>query len=106
MGSSRWTVCSTNSFCLNTRTRVMPESDDSAPTARTSVLPGPILVAAKALPAAYPLDDFYARARLPLPDIQTINAAELPEPYRSLLAHSNDMTPTLSAFHARVIHLR
>ena len=30
----------------------------------------------------------------------------MPEPYRSLLAHNNDMTPTLSAFHARVIHLR
>jgi hypothetical protein len=62
--------------------------------------------AARVLPAAYPLDDFYARAGLALPPIEAIEAAELPQPHRSLLAHNNDMTPTLSAFHARVIHLR
>ncbi|MFO1498830.1 MAG: hypothetical protein U1G07_10630 [Verrucomicrobiota bacterium] len=60
----------------------------------------------RALPAAYPLDDFYARARLPLPEIEMIEPAEMPEPYRRLLVHNNDMTPTLSAYHARVIHLR
>ena len=61
---------------------------------------------AKVLPAAYPLDEFYLRAGLTLPAIETIQPGEMPEPYRSLLAHNNDMTPTLSAFHARVIHLR
>jgi len=60
----------------------------------------------KALPAAYPLDDFYARAGLPLPELQTVEPESIPEPYRSLLVHQHDMTPTLSAFHAAVIHLR
>lgn len=67
-----------------------------APTAETP----------RALPVAFPLDDFYIRAGLRLPAIETLKAADIPEPYRSLLAHSNDMTPTLSAYHARIIHLR
>jgi hypothetical protein len=59
-----------------------------------------------ALPVAFPLDDFYARARLALPRIETIEPELMPQPYRSLLVHTNDMTPTLSAFYARLIHLR
>lgn len=70
---------------------IVAESDPKRPTA---------------LPIAYPLDDFYARAGLALPKVETIQAEEMPEPYRSLLAHNNDMTPTLSAFHAQIIHLR
>jgi hypothetical protein len=58
------------------------------------------------LPIAYPLDDFYARAGVPLPDIQTVKPAAIPEPYRSLLVHDNDMTPTLAAFHASTICLQ
>jgi len=60
----------------------------------------------RVLPAAYPLDDFYVRAGLPLPALETVEPAHMPEPYRALLAHNNDMTPTLSAFHASIIHLR
>jgi hypothetical protein len=60
----------------------------------------------KVLPIAFPLDDFYSRAGLQLPAIETIEPASMPEPYRSLLVHNNDMTPTLSAFYARLIHLR
>ena len=44
---------------------------------------------------AYPLSDFYARAKLPLPRIEVIPGDEVPEPYKSLLVHENDMTPTL-----------
>ncbi len=55
---------------------------------------------------AYPLDEFYRRAGLPLPLIETVTGADMPEPYRSLLVHQNDMTPTLSAYYARLIHLR
>jgi chorismate-pyruvate lyase len=59
-----------------------------------------------ALPFVYPLDDFYARAGLPLPGIEQIQGEEMPEPYRSLLVHQRDMTPTLEQFHHSNIHLK
>jgi chorismate-pyruvate lyase len=58
------------------------------------------------MPMAYPLDDFYAQAGRPLPQIVAINGAEMPEPYRTLLVHDADMTPTLEQFHGTPIHLR
>ena len=54
---------------------------------------------------AYPLSDFYSRAKLPLPRIEIIPAEAVPEPFRALLVHHNDMTPTLEDFHASRIHL-
>jgi len=54
---------------------------------------------------AYPLSDFYGRAKLPLPRIEIIPGDEVPEPYKSLLVHKNDMTPTLENFHNSRIHL-
>src|SRR5437899_12834558 len=56
--------------------------------------------------AAHPLDEFYARAGLPLPPLTQIDGEAVPEPYKSLLVHRNDMTPTLETFHRRNIHLR
>jgi hypothetical protein len=58
------------------------------------------------MPIAYPLDDFYARARRPLPPIRQVARLEVPEPYRRLLCHDHDMTPTLENFHNATIHLR
>jgi chorismate-pyruvate lyase len=58
------------------------------------------------LPWAYPLDEFYSQAGLPLPQIDQIQAKEMPEPYHSLLVHQNDMTPTLEAFHKDSAHIR
>lgn len=58
-----------------------------------------------ALPFAYPLDELYARAGIELPRIEMIRGEEMPEPYRTLLVHSNDMTPTLEKFHGKDIHL-
>ena len=58
------------------------------------------------MPIAYPLDDFYAQARRPLPPIKAVNGADVPEPYRTLLVHDADMTPTLEKFHHAQIHLR
>lgn len=60
---------------------------------------------ARVLPCAYPLDDFYAEAGRALPDIQPIDGPEVPEPFRSLLVHDADMTPTLERFHGRAVHL-
>lgn len=56
-------------------------------------------------PLIYPLDEFYACARRPLPVIAAIPAPRMPEPYRSLLVHDQDMTPTLEKFFQRSIHL-
>ncbi len=58
------------------------------------------------LAAAHPLDDFYARAGQALPPLTEIHAETLPEPYKALLAHRDDMTPTLEKFHRRSLHLR
>src|SRR3954469_21200410 len=85
--------CCTNSFSLNIAMPDMPE--------RTSSLAAPA-----ALPFVYPLDDFYARAGRPLPPIERIQGDKMPEPYRSLLVHEKDMTPTLEQFHAGDIHLK
>lgn len=53
----------------------------------------------------FPLSEFYAHAKLPLPAIEPIPGDAVPEPFKSLLVHSNDMTPTLEAFHQSEIHL-
>jgi chorismate-pyruvate lyase len=55
---------------------------------------------------AHPLDEFYARARQPMPALQLIDAEEIPLPYKHLLVHENDMTSTLEHFHEDRIHLR
>jgi hypothetical protein len=54
----------------------------------------------------YPLDEFYRRAGLIVPHACLVEGADVPEPYRTLLVHDRDMTPTLEAYHAERIHLR
>jgi len=54
----------------------------------------------------YPLNEFYARAGLSLPGAVEIGGEEMPEPYRSLLVHARDMTPTLEGFYKQGIHVR
>jgi chorismate-pyruvate lyase len=51
------------------------------------------------------LDEFYAQAGLPLPAIEQLRGEDVPEPYRSLLVHQSDMTPTLEQFHGGTIHV-
>ena len=53
----------------------------------------------------YPLSNFYSRAKLPLPPIETIPGAAVPAPYQALLLPPHDLTPTLEAFHQSRIHL-
>jgi chorismate-pyruvate lyase len=53
-----------------------------------------------------PLTEFYEEAGLPLPEVKLIDGREMPQPYRNLLVHDNDMTPTLEAAHGQTIHLR
>jgi len=54
---------------------------------------------------AYPLSEFYQRAKLTLPRITVIPGEEVPEPFQTLLVHKNDMTPTLETHHNSRIHL-
>lgn len=54
----------------------------------------------------YPLDEFYARAGLALPPVHAVDGEQVPEPYRQLLVHGHDMTPTLERFHEDRIHLQ
>ncbi|MBE7502921.1 MAG: hypothetical protein HS113_22095 [Verrucomicrobiales bacterium] len=53
----------------------------------------------------YPLDAFYARERRALPRIDVLPGEAVPEPYRSLLVHERDMTPTLEAHYGCDIHI-
>jgi len=54
----------------------------------------------------YPLNEFYEEAGIPLPDISRVEDSSVPEPYRSLLVHQRDMTPTVAAAYQRSVHLR
>jgi chorismate-pyruvate lyase len=54
----------------------------------------------------YPLNEFYAEGGLALPFATRINGREMPEPYRRLLVHDRDMTPTMEAAYDRKMNLR
>jgi hypothetical protein len=53
-----------------------------------------------------PLDFFYERARLDLPEFEVLTGPEMPHPFRRLLVHAHDMTPTLEEFYRDEIELR
>src|SRR5258708_36293623 len=54
----------------------------------------------------YPLNEFYEQSGLPLPAAVQVAAGDVPEPYRSLLVHAHEMTPTLESAYRRSIVLR
>ncbi len=58
------------------------------------------------LALAHPLDEFYALAGQPLPPFNGVDGEAVPEPYKTLLVHQDDMTPTLEKFHRCPIHLQ
>ena len=51
------------------------------------------------------LEGFYAGLGLCLPAVHPLKGEEMPEPYRQLLVHSDDMTPTLEAFYGQAMRL-
>jgi chorismate-pyruvate lyase len=53
----------------------------------------------------FPLSEFYARTSLALPRMEGIDGEDVPDPYRALLVHGNDMTPILERFHAAEIYI-
>jgi chorismate-pyruvate lyase len=54
----------------------------------------------------YPLNLFRQRDSHPLPAIEPLDGGAVPEPYRSLLVHTGDMTSRLEAFHHSSMTLR
>jgi chorismate-pyruvate lyase len=54
----------------------------------------------------HPLSDFYSDAGTALPDLEPIDGSQMPQPYRRLLVHAADMTPTLETFCGDRIHLK
>ena len=52
------------------------------------------------------LQRFYERTGLAAPVLRELKAGEVPQPYRALLVHSSDMTPTLSGFFGQTLRLR
>jgi chorismate-pyruvate lyase len=72
---------------------------------RTSTLAGPRQT--RPIPAwAALLERFYERTGLSLPALRELKAEEVPPPYRALLVHSSDMTPTLAGFYGQAPRLR
>ena len=55
---------------------------------------------------AYPLNDFYNRNGHLLPPLEEVDPETVPQPYKALLVHQNDMTSTLENHHGAAIHLR
>jgi chorismate-pyruvate lyase len=53
-----------------------------------------------------PLDYFYLASGVPVPEATETSGEHIPEPYRSLLVHEHDMTPTLEVAYRQRIHLR
>lgn len=61
---------------------------------------------AEAIHRLLPFHFFYEKANVDLPDFTFLEGSEVPYPYRSLLVHENDMTPTLAAFHHSKLYLK
>ena len=53
----------------------------------------------------FPLNRFYAGQGLPIPDAVPLAGDEMPQPFRELLVHNRDMTPTLERFFGETIAL-
>ena len=75
----------------------MPEKTSAIPIAPS---------ASTGFSLAHPLDEFYAQAGQPLPPLNEVDGEAVPEPFKTLLVHQNDMTPTLEKFYQRSVHLQ
>jgi chorismate-pyruvate lyase len=51
----------------------------------------------------YPLNEFYSVGGRPLPDVEALKPEDVPDPYRSLLLHSDGMSARLASFHGERI---
>ena len=74
----------------------MPEAPTAMRTARNT---------ARAPGWASLLERFYRKLGLALPGLHEVPGDLMPQPYRGLLVHSSDMTPTLEAFYSQPMNL-
>ena len=51
----------------------------------------------------FPLNRFYLKEGLPLPRVTQLDPEQIPQPYRGMLDHDRDMTPTLEQFYRETI---
>jgi len=68
-----------------------------------------VLTTASVIPVPnlfYPMSEFYEHSGDPLPPVVQLDGCDVPEPYRSLLVHDRDMTPTLTKAYRRNMQLR
>ena len=92
--------------------RATPEAELDPPEAAPADAPAePPAIESAAVPSpgapwAALLGHFYDRLGVALPRLAKLDGSEVPEPYRRLLVHSNDMTPTLERFYRRRLGLR
>jgi chorismate-pyruvate lyase len=89
--------------------RDRPLEATAAPALPIAIGPGVLpsaLEGAKPPPWAALLGHFYKRLGLSLPSIVRLEAPQLPPPYRQLLAHNDDMTPTLEGFYHESLSLQ
>lgn len=84
----------------------MPEVALKGRPGKPVLLPAEAGLRPEALPWATLLTRFYRRAGRSFPELRRLKGTEVPEPYRALLVHSNDMTPTLECFHGQPLSLR
>jgi chorismate-pyruvate lyase len=54
----------------------------------------------------YPMNEFYKGSGVPLPHVVQIQGPDMPNPFRDLLVHNRDMTPTLTEAYQREMKLR
>ncbi|MDX1951345.1 MAG: hypothetical protein SFY81_04130 [Verrucomicrobiota bacterium] len=64
------------------------------------------MATAQVNPMLHPLDDFYSQASRPLPDVKLLSESGVPQPYRALLVHERDMTPTLEEHYQSQVRLK
>ena len=76
---------------------------DSANTTRSAPPPDR---ATRADGLLYPLDLVYERAGIAAPEVTAVSPEGIPHPYRSLLVHRDDMTPTLERHYGGRVVLR
>lgn len=54
----------------------------------------------------YPLNEFYEQSGAPLPSVVQVEGEAVPEPYKSLLVHERDMTPTIADAYNSSVNLQ
>ena len=73
--------------------------EESKPTLMNDTLGTSFVTRVAASELTHPLDAFYARHNIPLPPLETVDGEAVPEPFKGLLVHPNDMTSTLEDFY-------